>query len=251
MDKNAVIKLYQRGESYRAIGKSLGINRKTVAKYCKEYSQEIENLEVESLDPKEIQERILSKPKYRSSNRKAYKYNADIDVLLDTLLLEEKEKDSLLGTRHKQALSNVQIHNKVIEAGYDIGILTISTKIKEKRTFIKECFIRQEYALGDRLEFDFGEVLLIIAGERKKLHMAVLSSPCSGFRWAYLYTSQKKEVFQSAHVDFFEMVGGVYREVVYDNMKNVVSKFIGKHEKELNEDLVNLAIYYGFDTNVT
>ena len=47
------------------------------------------------------------------------------------------------------------------------------------------------------------------------------------------------------------MIGGVWKEVVYDNMRNVVSKFIGKNEKELNEDLVKLSLYYGFDINVT
>ena len=47
------------------------------------------------------------------------------------------------------------------------------------------------------------------------------------------------------------MIGGVWKEVVYDNMRNVVSKFIGKNEKELNEDLVKMSLYYGFDVNVT
>lgn len=47
------------------------------------------------------------------------------------------------------------------------------------------------------------------------------------------------------------MIGGVWKEVVYDNMRNVVSKFIGRNEKELNEDLVKMSLYYGFDINVT
>jgi hypothetical protein len=47
------------------------------------------------------------------------------------------------------------------------------------------------------------------------------------------------------------MVGGVWLEVVYDNMRNVVSRFIGKSEKELNEDLMKMSIYYGFSVNVT
>ena len=34
-------------------------------------------------------------------------------------------------------------------------------------------------------------------------------------------------------------------------MRNVVSKFIGKNEKELNEDLVKISLYYEFDINVT
>ena len=47
------------------------------------------------------------------------------------------------------------------------------------------------------------------------------------------------------------MIGGVWKEVVYDNMRNVVSKFIGKNEKEVNQDLVKMSLYYGFDINVT
>lgn len=34
-------------------------------------------------------------------------------------------------------------------------------------------------------------------------------------------------------------------------MRNVVSKFIGKNEKELNQDLVKMSLYYGFDITVT
>ena len=114
-----------------------------------------------------------------------------------------------------------------------------------------ECFIRQDYDFGDRLEYDFGEVKLVINGITKKYYIAVLSSPAGNFRWCYLYDNCKKDVFLDSHVRFFKMIGGVWKEVVYDNMRNVVSKFIGKNEKELNEDLVKMSLYYGFDINVT
>lgn len=85
----------------------------------------------------------------------------------------------------------------------------------------------------------------------KVYHMAVLSSPGGGFRWAYPYTNEKQGVFLDSHVKFFEMMGGCHKEVVYDNMKNVVKKFIGRNEKELNPELVKMAAYYGFRINVT
>lgn len=47
------------------------------------------------------------------------------------------------------------------------------------------------------------------------------------------------------------MIGGLYKQVVYDNMKNVVTRFIGKNEKELNPNLLVFANYYGFNINVT
>lgn len=75
------------------------------------------------------------------------------------------------------------------------------------------------YSYGDRLEYDFGEVKLEISGKAVTYHMAVLSSPGGAFRWAYLYTNQKKDVFMDSQVRFFEMVGGVYCEVVYDYEK--------------------------------
>ena len=52
-------------------------------------------------------------------------------------------------------------------------------------------------------------------------------------------------------MQFFELVGGVYREVVYDNMRNVVTRLIGKNENRLNESLLQLSLYYDFDINVT
>ena len=135
--------------------------------------------------------------------------------------------------------------------GYDIGRSTICRHIKEKRENAKEAFIRQEYELGDRLEYDFGEVKLEIDGMVGTYYMAVFGSPAGKHRWAYLYDNQKKEVFMDSHVRYFDWVGGVFKEVVYDNMKNVVTKFLGKNEKMLNEDLMKMSIYYGFEINVT
>lgn len=81
--------------------------------------------------------------------------------------------------------------------------------------------------------------------------MAVVSSPAADFRWAFLYKNQKKEAFMDSHVKIFEFLGGVYKEVVYDNMRNVVKKFVGRNEKELNEDLIKMSLYYGYEINVT
>lgn len=250
MDKFAIIRLKEQGDSSRKVAKQLGIDRKTVDKYYNEYKANLGKLDSEETNIKEIQERIISVPKYDSTNRRAYKYSAEIDAALDRILESEDEKNSLLGN-NKQQLTNIQIHKQLIEQGFDIGKSTISTKIKEKRNFKKEAFIRQEYDFGDRLEFDFGEVKLVHGTETHKYHMAVFSSPAADFRWCYLYKNQSKDVFLDAHVNFFEMMAGVHREVVYDNMRNVVSRFIGKNEKLLNEDLVKMSIYYGFDINVT
>lgn len=250
MDKHTIIKLHQKGESNRSIAKLAGINRKTIGKYVNEYKKNLKSLKDVNEDHRDIQEKILAAPSYNTANRKNRKYNKEIDLLLDEILKGEITKDKLLGN-HKISLTGEEIHRQIVSAGHDISITTIYNKIREKKNKAKECFIRQDYDLGDRLEFDFGEVPLIIDGKKSKYYMAVLASPGGDFNWSYLYKNQKKDVFLDAHVEFFEMLGGTYKEVVYDNMKNVVSKFIGKNEKELNKDLLNLSLYYGFDINVT
>ena len=135
--------------------------------------------------------------------------------------------------------------------GFTASYSSLAAEINKIKSSGQECFIRQEYNYGDRLEYDFGEVKLIIDGILKKYYIAVISSPAGNFRWCYLYDNCKKDVFMDSHVRFFKMIGGVWKEVVYDNMRNVVSKFIGKNEKELNEELVKMSLYYGFEINVT
>ncbi|MCL6087528.1 MAG: hypothetical protein M1475_03880 [Actinobacteria bacterium] len=50
-----------------------------------------------------------------------------------------------------------------------------------------------------------------------------------------------------AHANFFEDVGGVYSEIVYDNTKVAVAKFVGRNEKEPTDELLKLSIYYNFN----
>ena len=238
------------GKSNRWIAREGKVHRKTVAKYWDEY-QELTGQLLPDGDNRMIQEKIVSSPKYDVSTRQAVKYTDAIDKAVDALLESEAEKARELGGNHKQRLTCRQIHRLVRDQGHDIGLTVITMRLKEKRQKLSEAFIRQEYDFGQRLEYDFGEVKLVIGGVVGKYYLAVFGAPRSAFRWAYLYTNQKKGVFLDSHVRFFDMIGGVYKEVVYDNMRNVVSVFIGKNEKELNTDLIAMSMYYGFTPNVT
>ena len=250
MEKNTIITLKLKGKSNRQIAKEVGINRKTVALYWYEYERLIEQLQPDG-DNRALQEQIISAARYDSSSRKPRKYNRQIDQAINQILEQEVQKARELGSSHKQKLTNKQIHCLLKDRGYDIGLTVTTDHVRAKRQKIAKTFIRQEYDFGDRLEYDFGEVRLIINGVAGKYYLAVFGSPKSSLRWAYLYKNQKKDVFLDSHVRFFDMVGGVYREVIYDNMKNVVTAFIGKNEKQLNTDLTAMSTYYGFSPNVT
>lgn len=253
MQKYFIIKLKKEGWSDRKIAAEYHISRNTIRKYWKQYLESEKELisQDSNHDTREIVEKLLDRLKYDTSSRGYLKYNEQMDQALRKILEDEKRKTALLGPHHKQKLTKKQIHQLLVDMGFDIGLTTISNMINRIRDEKKEVFIRQQYDYCDRFEYDFGEVKLIIGGRRTKAYLAVLTAPASGFRWAYLYPSMKMDVFLDSHVRFFDMLGGCFKEGVYDNMRNVVARFIGRNEKQLNQELIRLSLYYGFSVNVT
>jgi len=251
MEKAKIITLKREGVSTREISRRTGMSRDTIAKYWREFVELNNQLKENPELKEELQDEMLSKPKSAPRTRTRHKFTPELEERLHEILAEEKRKDRILGANHKQKLTNNQIRDKLVEEGFDISQPTINNALAEIRSRQKNVYIRQQYDFGDRLEYDFGEVRLDCGEGVKSYHMAVFCAPASKFRWLYLYTNQKKAVFMDSHVQFFAMMGGVWREIVYDNMKNVVTKFIGKNDKEFNEDLVKMSMYYGFKINVT
>lgn len=159
---------------------------------------------------------------------------------MDKRIIELLEFDNVKAKKlepHKQKLTTRSIHEIFVSEGFDIAESTIRPYVRKKIQKQREAFIKQLYPLGYRTEFDFGEVKCLINGEKHTFYLAVFSSPATGYRWGKLYTSSNQLVFIDAHIQFFKEVQGVYSTVVYDNMRNVIQKFVGKHKKELNKEL--------------
>ncbi|HAC0982469.1 TPA_asm: IS21 family transposase [Listeria monocytogenes] len=249
MDKLTIIRLLEGGRSQRSVAKELGLNRKTVGRYWKQYQTAQRALEDDPTDPMK-KEALTARPTYQSENRKPRKYTHEIDQRVEEILAFDQLKAKQLGP-HKQQLTTVAIHEILVSEGFDIAQSTLRPYVREKIQAKKEAYIKQLYPLGYRTEFDFGEVKCLINQQKRTLTLAVFSCPASGYRWGRLYESANQQVFLDAHIRFFEHLKGVYSTVVYDNMRNVVKRFVGPHEKELNDELVKLALYYRFEPVVT
>jgi len=61
-----------------------------------------------------------------------------------------------------------------------------------------------------------------------------------------LFARQDSQSFQQSHVIFFEHLGGVPHQLVYDNMRVAVKRFVGVNEKEPTDALLGMSMYYQF-----
>lgn len=249
--KNEIITLYRRGKKIKQIQRELSISRNTVRTYIREY-EEIQERINNSNDQNEIiklQEKLVSAPVRKGvSNRSVFK--GELKQRFYEIIKEDLERDKKLGT-NKQRLTASLLHRKLRSEGYDVGITTIQLEFKNYKDKNKEAFIKQSYSPGYRAEYDFHEIKVIIDGKVRKIYQATITLPFSNYIFVKHYENQKFESFIDSLVTFFEEINGIPETIVFDNMRNVVSRFVYGGDKVYNPELIKLSNYYGFKIMTT
>lgn len=238
-----IIRSYREGKSQRAISRELHISRKTIKKYLEEYESHCrDNVCSSAL----LTEYLSHAPKYKGEKRRKLKLTQEVQELIDGLT--ESNEHKLRNGMRKQLLKKKDIYEYLQDQGYNIGYTTVCNYIREKTNFSssKEAFIRQEYQPGESCEFDWGEIKLKIQGRQVRLQLAVFTSTYSNYRYAAIFQRQDTLAFMESHALFFAYTGGVYKQMVYDNMRVAVAKFVGKQEKEPTQALLRLRGHYQY-----
>lgn len=238
-----IIRSYREGKSQRSISRDLQISRRTVKKYIEEYEA---HLQKNNSNAAILSDYLSQSPVYKTSNRPKLKLTQDVQEAIDKLLAENEQKKQQ-GLR-KQMLKKCDIYEHLNSQGLNIGYTTVCNYIRSRSTkaTTKEAFVRQEYQPGEVCEFDWGEVKLYINNEQVKYQLAVFTSAYGNYRFAALYQRQDTLAFMESHVAFFEFTQGVFQQMVYDNMRVAVAKFVGRHEKEPTQALLQLRGHYRF-----
>ena len=245
-DKQTIIlKHYHDGKSQRAIHRETGIDRKTVSKYIKEYEANKAELLNGKDQSDELVQSIVEKPKYDTSNRSKVKLTEEVLDLIKYHIQENEVKRK--SGRKKQRKKKIDIYEALLKEGFSIGYTTVCNAIRTLEKEFKEAYIKQSYSPGQVCEFDWGDVKLTIDGKPLTLQLAVFTSAFGNYRFAVLFYNQKTESFLEAHKAFFEHLKGSYHQLVYDNTRVAVKRFVGPSEKEPTESLLKLSLYYGFD----
>jgi transposase len=241
VDKNRIlISYYREGKSKSEISRMLKLSRKTVRKYIARHEQ----LFGSKINDTLLEQGLSSKPAYDTTGREKTKLTKAVTKEIDRCLKANREKRH--GGMHKQQMKKTDIHEWLLHEGYDIGYTTVCNYIRQKEQENREGFIKQVYTPGHTCEFDWGEVKLYLDGKLQKLNLAVFTSAYSNRRWAKLYYRQDTLAFGQSHIDYFSEVKGVHKEMVYDNMRVAIKKFVGHGEREVTDSFLELSNYYKF-----
>lgn len=238
--KQSIIKLYLGGISQREIARRTKKSRNTVSKYIKEYEAS-RHKDTRNLP---IAEDILKPPTYKKRiNNSKRVLTEEIETILKGYIKDNEWKRK--HNMRKQQMKMIDMHEKLIDAGYSISYTTVRNFVNEVTTKAKEVFIRRYCEPGYEVEFDWGEVKLEIGGIIKSYSLAVFTLAHSNYRFAKLYQSESQVCVLDVHTKFIEHVGFIPTVFTYDNMRTVVKSFVGT-ERSITDSMINLSNYYQF-----
>ena len=243
--KQQVIHLkFVQKESERSIQRTTGLSRTTIRRYIWTYLKALKQDEEDKTKSGSLSEYLMNKPAYKQCTRTRYVLTDEVSTLIDGYLKENAlRRESGL---RKQQLKAVDIHQELFEKNFSISYRSVCQYVKDKSHLKQEAFIRQEHPLGYACEFDWGYVRLYIKGELKQFFMAVFTLCNSNYRYAYLFHREDTLAFMESHILFFFHLGCVPKQMVYDNMKVAVARFVTTKIKEPTVALMQLENYYGF-----
>jgi transposase len=140
------------------------------------------------------------------------------------------------------------IEQKLRPLGYKGGHSILREYVHTVRPQLKpgRAFLRMEPQAGERFEVDWGHFgTLDYQGDMRKLYAFALVEAHSRMLYLEFTHSQSFETFVRCHVHAFTAMGGVAREIAYDNLATAVAEHDGRLVRFLPRFLA-FAREYGF-----
>jgi len=184
-----IVALHRQGHTMRAISRKLGIHRNTVKKYL--------------VDPQ--------KPRYRKTKR-----NESILAPYYQMIKDWLQQDDYRATWIYQ-----QVKNLGYTGGYDtVKIYVRRVKARQKR----QAFLRFETIPGLQGQVDWADFKVAVAGAADiTLYLFIMLLGFSRAICAQFVNRCSLQTFMDCHLNAFKYLGGVPFELLYDNMRHVVT----------------------------
>lgn len=151
----------------------------------------------------------------------------------------------------KQRHTAKRIFNRLIkeredfDCSYRLVAEYVAAKKKKMHLGKKQGYIPLEHSLGDA-QADFGAADFYEDGSHISGKYFVLTFPCSNAGYMQLNYGENMECLLEGMKAIFEHLGGVPKEIWFDNTKTIVTKIIKGGGRNLTERFMRFQAHYGF-----
>lgn len=163
-----------------------------------------------------------------------------------------------LSAPRKQRHTARRIHARLLDeyGAEGLSYSTVRDWVRKRRPQITAAagrapdtaFILQTHAPGEEAEVDFGDVWVMLAGEKTKCFLFAFRLSHSGKAVHRVFASQGQEAFIEGHVHAFTTIGGVPTgKIRYDNLRSAVSRVLLGRNRTESDHWVAFRSHYGFD----
>lgn len=155
----------------------------------------------------------------------------------------------------KQRRSLKQLHIDLASLGYTGSydrVTAFARKWRQAqqdlaRTAGRGIFVPLVFAAGEAFQFDWSEDWAVINNERVKLQIAHFKLSHSRAFYLRAYLLQTHEMLFDAHNHAFEVLGGVPRRGIYDNMRTAVDKVRPGKQRDVNARFSAMVSHFLFE----
>ena len=102
---------------------------------------------------------------------------------------------------------------------------------------------------GVEAEVDWGESVVILRGQPRKVFIFHMRACHSGGAFAMAFPRETQQAFLEAHVHAFQWFGGVFELIRYDNLKAAVQKVLKGRRRVESDRFVALRSHYLFESS--
>jgi transposase len=232
MDIRELLRHIQRVESNRTVAQTLGVDRKTVARY-RAWAAEQGLLEGQLPALGELHQLLketmkTTPPPQNTSSVEPYR--------------------ELVTKLRSQNVEMAAIHQRLIDRGYTGSYSSVRRFVHNLEPSTPEAIVRVETAPGEEGQVDFGFAGLVIdpeSGELRRAWVFVMTLSWSRHQYVELVFDQKVETWLRLHRNAFAFFGGVPERIVVDNLKAaIVRRYL--NEPEAQHSYAECANHYGF-----
>jgi len=212
---------YVEGWSIRKIGRQLGYARQTIRKALA--SSKIPLYELQQERPCPVMD------PYR-------------EIILEWLKADESAPK-------KQRHNAKRIYDRLVtEYGFNGSDSTVRKYVRKLRPLSHEAYIPLDAEYGEQAQADWGRAKLFINGKLTEVCLFCLKMKASKVPFVWAFHTEKLEAFLEGHLLAFVWLGGVPKEIVYDNLKTAVLKILSGPKRQEHELFSSLRAHYLFES---